>query len=133
MKRPYIKIIVIKEEDGTFSAMSEKPWAGIFTQADTAEELKTNIIEAAECHLEAMGLPPVTLKWSDFEVVYDVPSLLESYHIINISELAKRLGMNNALISQYASRKKVPSRKQAARILEGLKELGKELSQLELV
>jgi len=47
--------------------------------------------------------------------------------IINAKFLAKRIGMNETLLSQYVQGTKKPSAKQTGKILNGIHEIGKEL------
>ncbi len=63
----------------------------------------------------------------------DVAQFFEYYDIINAKALGKRIGMNNSLISQYTSGKKEAGPKQIHKILAGIKQLGEELSSLELI
>lgn len=66
-----------------------------------------------------------------FEV--DLTSVFEVFPVINVKALSGRLGMNYTLISQYATGKKKPSAKQAEKIMEGIHEIGRELSELTLI
>jgi transcriptional regulator with XRE-family HTH domain len=66
-----------------------------------------------------------------FEV--DLTSVFEVFPVINMKALSRRLGMNYTLISQYASGKKKPSTKQTEKIVEGINEIGRELSELSLI
>ena len=66
-----------------------------------------------------------------FEI--DFKQFFEYYKVINSKHLAKRIGMNESLLSQYVNGKKQPSKKQIERIIDGLHEIGKELTELILV
>ncbi len=91
---------------------------------DTFEELRKNLIDAAEDVLndaKPLGYP---VTWNHFEVTLDVASFFRSYRIINATEFGKRVGINNTLISQYVSGLKSPGKKQTAKILQGIRELG---------
>ncbi|MOA67418.1 hypothetical protein D3C78_1945830 [compost metagenome] len=64
---------------------------------------------------------------------YDLASFFEFYKEINVSALGKRIGMQKTLLSEYKNGNRKPSDKQVNKILTGIKELGRELSELELV
>ena len=51
---------------------------------------------------------------------------------INSKFLAKRIGMNESLLSQYVTGKKKPSAAQITKILNGIQEIGRELSNINL-
>jgi transcriptional regulator with XRE-family HTH domain len=63
----------------------------------------------------------------------DIAQFFEYYKVINSSALAERIGISQSLLSQYANRIKTPSEKQVNRILTSIKDLGKELTHLELI
>ena len=46
---------------------------------------------------------------SEFEVSYDLTSFFDNHSYLNISDIAKRAGINQALMRQYASGNKFPS------------------------
>jgi len=47
--------------------------------------------------------------------------------------LAERIGINPTLLSQYVQGRKLPTAKQADKILAGIHEIGNELSELNLI
>jgi DNA-binding transcriptional regulator YdaS (Cro superfamily) len=52
--------------------------------------------------------------------------------VINAKVMAVRLGINPTLLAQYIQGVKKPSEKQTQKILAGIKQVGKELYELEL-
>lgn len=79
------------------------------------------------------------LKWKgsmrsvdNVQIQLDIPQLFKFYNEINASALGNRIGMDKTLISQYINGHKMPGQKQIARIIKGIKDLGEELSSLEL-
>jgi transcriptional regulator with XRE-family HTH domain len=66
-----------------------------------------------------------------FEI--DFKQFFDYYKVINSKHLEKRIGMNESLLSQYVNGKKNPSKKQVERIIDGLHQIGKELTELILV
>jgi hypothetical protein len=64
---------------------------------------------------------------------YDVYALFQRFNYLKISSVAKRAGMNPALLRQYASGVKSPSLEQAKKIEMALHKLAEELSEASVV
>lgn len=124
-----IKVKVEKTTTG-FSAYADKYPA--FTTGRTVEELIANMVESLNLYFEAEGKGKI-IDQNDLRFELDLTSVFEVYPIINMKALARRLGMNYTLMAQYASGKKKPSPKQTEKIVEGIHEIGRELSELQLV
>ncbi|WP_316768041.1 hypothetical protein [Pedobacter frigiditerrae] len=124
-----IIFIVEKTNDG-FSAFAENEELPIATSGDTMIELKENIVDAYNSFAEIKGLDEITI--DNITIQLDIHQLFEFYKVINASALGSRIGMDKTLISQYVNGHKKPGTKQVNKILEGIKQLGKELSSLEL-
>jgi len=122
-----LKFIIEKTKTGYSAYEVKKP---IFTTGKTILELQLNTLEASNLYLKEKGRK-VTLSQINFEI--DFKQFFEYYKIINAKHLAKRIGMNESLLSQYVNGIKKPSKKQVNRIVEGLHEVGKELTELILV
>lgn len=99
---------------------------GIATTGSNMVELMNNVKEALELYYEDEKIIP---KFS-FEI--DFKQFFEYYSIINMKLFAEKIGMNYTLLNQYIQGHKKPSEKQVNRIIEGLNQLGKELSELSL-
>ena len=121
------KFIVERTRTGYSAYEQNHP---IFTTGDTILELQMNALEASNLYMEEQG-KKVTRSNLDFEI--DFKQFFEFYKVINAKHLAQRIGMNESLLSQYATGKKKPSKKQVERIIDGLHEIGKELLEINLV
>lgn len=62
-----------------------------------------------------------------FDLRYDLQAFFEAYDFLNITAIAKRSGINPALVRQYASGVKHPSIEQSNRLLGTIHRLGQEL------
>lgn len=122
------KFIIERTVTGYSAYMNDLP---IFTTGATIHALKINALEAANIYLEDQGKDSCTLQDISFE--FDFRQFFEYYKVINAKHLARRIGMNESLLSQYVNGKKNPSKKQVERIIDGLHEIGKELTELILV
>lgn len=124
-KKRSICVKVEKTQTG-FSAYSED--CPVFTTGSSVPELMNNFQEGMELYLEEVpedsGRPVI------FEV--DFQQFFTYYKVLNARFLADRIGMNYSLLSQYVRGKKKPSEAQAKRILEGIHQIGKELSEISL-
>ena len=129
-KKINMKYIFIVEKTNTgYSAYAEN--ANVATVGDTYAELKENMLEALNMLLEEEQKP--LAKENDIEIKFDLAQFLEYYNGINILSLSQKIGVSNSLISQYKTRKKYPSEKQAQKIFQGIKSYGMELASIDLV
>ena len=125
MKKKRIKITITKEETG-YSAHTLLGGNFIATEAETFEYLKSNILEAVNFTFND-SLISFTLDEIIFE--YDLESFFDFYKVINAKALSERIGMNQSLLAQYIKGIKKPSASQTKRILKGVQQIGRELSE----
>jgi transcriptional regulator with XRE-family HTH domain len=124
-----ITFIVERDENG-FSAYAEDfDKHSIVTMGDDLPQLKTNILDAVNLQLIHNNKTLVTA--DDIALKYDMPSFFQLYDVINAKALAKRIGMSQSLLSQYTNGIKPVSEKQVQKVFEGIKQLGKELYELD--
>ncbi len=121
-----VKFIVQKEDVG-YSATSEVGNLFIGTDGDTYDELVSNILEATNLAFEEDGIE-FTVEELSFE--YDLDSFFHFYKVINVKALSERIGMNQSLLAQYIRGIKKPSPDQIKRILKGVQQIGKELTEV---
>jgi transcriptional regulator with XRE-family HTH domain len=125
------KIAFVVEKTSTgFSAYAEDfEHLPIGTTGKDMASLKRNIIDALNLYRGHKGLKSMTDK--DVVILLDLQQFFEYYKEINAKSLSERIGMNQTLLSQYINGIKKPSAKQVKKILDGVRELGRELTQLE--
>ena len=126
MKIANITVRVIKELTG-YSATAMIGTNFIASEAETFEELKTGILESLNLTFEDRDIP-YTINDICFE--YDLESFFDFYKVINAKALSERIGMNQSLLAQYIRGIKKPSPKQTNRILLGVQQIGKELTEV---
>ena len=122
-----IKIIVEKTRTG-FSAYSSD--SAIFTTGRTIPELIDNAYEAANLYYEEEG---IKLNHENLRFEVDFKQFFNHYKVLNSKFLAKKIGMNPTLLSQYVQGHKKPSESQTEKILTGIHLIGKELSDINLI
>jgi len=122
-----VNLIVEKTSTG-FSAYAEK--YPVYTTGASITELKKNILEALNLYNEEMELPLISE--DQISVNLDLPQFFEYYKVINAKALSSRVGMNQSLLAQYVGGQKKPSQKQVEKIISGIRELGRELTELQI-
>lgn len=122
-----IKVIVERTNTG-FSAYAEN--LPVFTTGKTISELTENMLEALNLYYEDQK---TKVKAKNMNLEIDLKQFFQYYRVINASFLADRIGMNPTLLSQYVQGRKKPSDEQTEKILAGIQQIGKELSELRLV
>ena len=122
-----IKMIVEKTDTG-FSAFSED--YPIYTTGRTIPELIDNALEASNLFFEEESIR-ITQENLKFEI--DFKQFFQYYKVINAKFLANKIGMNPTLLSQYVQGRKKPSDAQTEKILLGIHQIGKELSEINLI
>ena len=122
------KIKIIVEKTGTgFSAYSEE--YAIFTTGRTVPELINNAYEATQLYFEEK----YEISHENLKFEIDFEQFFLYFKVLNSKFLAKRIGMNPTLLSQYVQGHKKPSEKQMEKILIGIHQIGQELSDMNLI
>jgi len=119
---------VVEKTDTGFSAFCKD--YSVYTTGQSFTELLSHAVEAMNLFLSEKG-SQVTEANVEFEI--DIPQFFQFYRVINSKFLARRIGMNESLLSQYVNGLKKPSAAQTNRILTGIREIGQELSNLNFI
>ncbi len=125
MKKPKIKITVTKEGTG-YSATALVNNNFIASEAENFKELEQNVLEAVNLTFEHSSF---VYAFDEIQFEYDLESFFAFYKVINAKALSERIGMNQSLLAQYIKGIKKPSVSQLNRILQGVQQIGKELSE----
>lgn len=129
MKTTNKKIIMIVETTDTgFSAYSKD--YPVFTTGKTILDLINNSYEAANLYFED---EKVLITHENLKFEIDFKQFFQYYKVINSKFLADKIGMNPTLLSQYVTGRKRPSDAQTEKILMGIHQIGKELSEINLI
>ncbi len=121
------KLIIEKNRDGYWSQVKELP--DVFSSGNSMPELIANSKEAIKLFFEDSSEKVERIQ---FELLMDIQEFFQINEFINITSLAKRIGMNSSLLRQYSKGIKFPSIEQVSRIEKEIKQIGKELSSTEL-
>lgn len=120
--------LTVEKTDTGFSAFAED--YPIYTTGKSIPELLNNAIEASSLCFENENRK---IEEEDIQFVIDFKQFFQYYKVLNSRFLAQRIGMNPTLLSQYAQGRKKPSVSQTAKILNGIHQIGKELSEIKLI
>jgi len=121
-------VIIEPTQDGYWAYIPELE--GCTSFGETFEEVKKNIAEAVELHVEYSD-EKIDVSDLKFNFKMDVRYFFEHYPV-TISGIAKYSGINRSLLNQYSKGIKFPSEKQARRIQESIRNIGKELVAIRL-
>jgi predicted RNase H-like HicB family nuclease len=117
----------VEKTDTGFSAYADEH--SVFTTGRTIPELMNNALEAAQLFFEDEA---VAIKHDDLRFEFDFQQFFQYYKVLNAKFLAEKIGMNATLLSQYVQGHKKPSAKQTEKILNGIHQIGQELSEINL-
>lgn len=120
-------LATVEKTDTGFSAYVDG--LNVFTTGTTMTELTLNLQEALELNFDG----EVTVTTDEIDLNIDLKQFFQYYRVLNARYLAYRIGMNPTLLSQYVQGRKKVSKKQVQKILNGVQEIGRELSELNLV
>lgn len=129
MKKPKITMTILKEDTG-YSATAKVGEIFIGTQGDTFDELKEMVLDAVNLAFEDLGF---TYDIDEIRFEFDLESFFDFYKVINAKALSKRIGMSQSLLAQYTNGIKKPSANQTKRILQGVRQIGRELTEVKFL
>lgn len=129
MKSSKRKLRVLVEKTSTGFCAGADEYA-VYTTGRTISEIIENMVEAFNLHFEDDG---IEVKTKNIELHMNLAQFFQEYPVLNAKLLADHIGMNYTLLNQYVNGHKKPSAKQTHRILEGIHEIGIELSELNLL
>lgn len=134
MKR---KAIVELWNDGTFSIfVPDMEKHNLNAQGKTVNEAKIALLDAVKDYEDmylSQGMTiPDEIQDMEFEYKYDIASFFECFKWINVTQFAKRAGINDSLMRQYKKRLAFASEEQCHKIQKTIHNLADELSAVRL-
>lgn len=123
-------------KDGTFGIYTPDLQTTIIGEGHTVEEAKTDFANSVSEMIDAylskgQGLPS-ELQDITFEFKYDLPSFFNCFNYLNVTQLAKKAGINASLMRQYKKGQYV-SEKQVSKIQYAINALGREMADTKLI
>jgi predicted RNase H-like HicB family nuclease len=132
-----VKVIVEKSKNGFAAYIPVLP--GCIATASSYEKLKNLVQSSIDFHLhglneEGMPIPAGFQKSYSLDYFFDAETFLSFYKgIFTKRSLSQITGINESLLSQYASGLKHPRKKQARKIEKGMHALATEILKIKLV
>jgi hypothetical protein len=128
--------LVIEASDTGFGVYSEGfPVTGYGDTVEAAKlDFQNALNEVLAYHKEEGTRPDPALNAGNLEFIYkyDIASIFDHFGMLDITNLAKKIGMNPSLLRQYKTGKALASDKQKQKIQAGLHALGQELLSVHL-
>ncbi len=125
-----VVVTIAKASDGTYWCHSEQDiyGAGLNGAGNTVNAAKEDFMQCLEearmDYSENGGIPNEV----EFLYQYDLQSFFEYFSFLNVSEIAKRAGINPSLMRQYTSGVKNAGEKTYSRLAECMDKIKQELS-----
>ncbi len=125
-----VLVTISQAEDGSFWCHTEKDVfdSGLNGAGNTVSEAKADLMlcleESRKDVLEHGG----KVYDVEFEYKYDLQSFFEYFSFLNVSDIAKRAGINPSLMRQYTSGVKNAGEKTYSRVSACIANIAKELS-----
>ena len=113
-----VKVSVYKADDGSFWCHTEKDvyGTGLNGSGSTVSEAKQDLYACLDIAKEDYLSQGKTPKPIEFEYVYDLQSFFEYFSVFNVTEVARRAGINPTLMRQYTSGVKKAGEKTYAKL-----------------
>lgn len=133
-----MKIIVLveKTENGSYVVCAQNIETYLIGKGGSVMEAKkeflSSYVEILASHNESGKSFPAELKNVQFEYKYDMSSFFNDFDFINVSQFAKRIGINPSLMRQYKSKSTYISQKQKKKIEVELHKFAKDLQEVTL-
>ena len=133
-----IKVKIEKSQEGVYWGTTQNLPGSVTADGNTLQEMKENLKDAIDLYIETAEEHEKEIYQklkNGFELEFEIElsQVFNKVKVLNKSEFAKRIGINPALMRQYASNKTIyVSEKRAAEIEKGLHNLGEELLSIKL-
>ena len=116
--------LIIERSEGAFWGRAEIKGNLIVESANTIQSLKKKMKDLI-FEFESIAV-------EEFSLSFDLTSFFQEHSYLNASDIAKRAGINPALMRQYTSGVKFPSEDRVKDIAKAINQIGKELSKINL-
>lgn len=131
--------VTVRKEKGVFWGNTENIEGIVVADGNSLEELKKNMQEAFAFHLEECEKDNdwdfVNRYKNGVEFVYEIEldGIGKQLPELNMAELARRIAVSPVMMRKYTTGKSKASEKRLLEIQNGIREIGKELSQITLL
>lgn len=125
-----VLVTISQASDGSFWCRTENDvyGCGLNGAGATVKAAKENLMVCLEDAREELEENGGTAEAIDFRYQYDLQSFFEYFSFLNVTEIAKRAGINPSLMRQYVRGIKNAGEKTYSRLSACMTEISKELS-----
>jgi len=117
-----INVIVEKKDNGYSAVCADHP---ISIEANSIADLINKTQKAAVQHFDGTG---ATITSDNFDFSLDLKQFFQFYKLLNPKFVASEMGINPTVFSKFIQGRQEPSQEETRLILEGLKKIGQELT-----
>lgn len=125
-----VVFVIEKSSDGFYSCYTEQEFDGfaLLGYGDTVEDAKNDLFAAyqeikQDRESEGFETPEIKYEWK-----YDLQSFFNYFSVLNVSELARKSGINASLLRQYRNGLAKASEKQYDKLRLCIHQIGQELT-----
>lgn len=125
-----VKVIIYKANDGTYWCRTESEVYGSMLNGcggsveEAKEDMDACLEDAKLDYVETHGTSP---KPVSFQYSYDLQSFFDYFSFLNVSEIARRSGINPSLMRQYVSGNKAAGEKTYSKLTACMQRITSEL------
>lgn len=130
--------LILEKNDGLLWGRIERVGWMPTPYGTTVEDVIKNLKELQDDYIKHEGKNDKKwnkINWNEvtFDLKYDLVAFFESFDYLNLSAIAKKIGINRTLLNHYKTGLKHPSAEQAKKIENTIHELALELGKVKLV
>ena len=124
-----VNVTIERAKDGSFWCQTDTAILGGYLTATgkTVQEAKEDLAECMEEAKDSLEAEGKVFPEVEFTYKYDLQSFFNYFSFLNVSDIAKRSGVNPSLMRQYASGIKNAGEKTYIRLASCIQTIGREL------
>ena len=124
-----VNVTIERAKDGSFWCQTDTAILGGYLTATgkTVQEAKEDLAECMEEAKDSLEAEGKVFPEVEFTYKYDLQSFFNYFSFLNVSDIAKRSGVNPSLMRQYASGIKNAGEKTYIRLASCIQNIGREL------
>lgn len=124
-----VLVTIERAKDGSYWCQTETPILGgyLTSTGNTVQEAKEDLAECMAEAKEDLETEGKTFPEVEFTYKYDLQSFFNYFSFLNVSDIAKRAGVNPSLMRQYVSGVKNAGEKTYQRLAACVQNVGREL------
>lgn len=125
-----VVFVIEKSPDGFYSCYTDQEFDGfaLLGYGETVEDAKKDLFATYQEIKEDLKSEGKEVPEIEFEWKYDLQSFFNYFSVLNVSELARKSGINASLLRQYRNGLAKASEKQYDKLRQCINQIGQELT-----